>query len=157
MSPVPAELLPEFWNQIAIDCMITVTCLLPNGIIVLMEVSQNATLAEIKEVSLSNMNLYDYLLHFLTYLQDLWEEAAKLPLFGKLHDMSVYIFTYVNSLAEREKVNDESRRLSDIRPIGVVLTVTECRGEKEDDTINFSIGHLIGKRKCNFVVFYTLK
>lgn len=61
--------------------------------------------------------------------------------------MSVYIFTYVNSMAEREKVNDESRRLCDIRPTGVVLTVTECRGEKEDDTVNFSIGHLIGKRR----------
>lgn len=54
-------------------------------------------------------------------------------------------------MAEREKVNDESRRLSDIRPIGVVLTVTECRGEKEDDTINFSIGHLIGKRKYDCI------
>lgn len=50
-------------------------------------------------------------------------------------------------MAEREKVNDESRRLCDIRPTGVVLTVTECSGEKEDDTINFSVGHLIGKRE----------
>lgn len=59
MSPIPAELLaaellPEFWNQIASECMITVTCLLPNGIIVMMEVSQNATLAEIKEVRLKH-------------------------------------------------------------------------------------------------------
>lgn len=57
MSPVPAELLPEFWNQIASDCLITVTCLLPNGIIVLMEVSQNSTLAEIKEVSLNKIKI----------------------------------------------------------------------------------------------------
>lgn len=56
MSPkpaelLPAELLPEFWNEIPSDCMISVTCLLPNGIIVQMSVNQNATLAEVKEVS----------------------------------------------------------------------------------------------------------
>lgn len=64
--------------------------------------------------------------------------------------MSVYIFTYVNSLAEREKVNDESRRLCDIRPTGAILIVTECCGSREDDMENFSIGHLIGKRLQEF-------
>lgn len=59
--------------------------------------------------------------------------------------MSVYVFSYVNSMAEREKLNDESRRLCDVRPLGAVLIITECRGEKDDDTIDFSIGHLIGK------------
>lgn len=49
-------------------------------------------------------------------------------------------------MAEREKLNDESRRLCDIRPTGAILVITECRGEKADDTINMSIGHLIGKR-----------
>lgn len=67
MTPVPAELLaaellPDFWNQIASECMITVTCLLPNGIIVMMEVSQNATLAEIKEVRFNCFNFCFYLL-----------------------------------------------------------------------------------------------
>lgn len=50
-------------------------------------------------------------------------------------------------MAEREKVNDETRRLCDIRPTGAVLIVTECGSEKEDNTVNFSIGHLIGKSK----------
>ncbi|CAH1115060.1 unnamed protein product, partial [Psylliodes chrysocephalus] len=130
MVPIPAEYLPDFWDQVSAECMIEVTCLLPNGVVVLLNVSHNATLAEIKE--------------------DLWEEAAKFPLFGKLHDMSVYIFTYINSMAEREKLNDESRRLCDIRPTGAILVITECRGEKADDTINMSIGHLIGKRLQEF-------
>lgn len=50
MSPIPAELLPEFWNQNPSDC-IDVVCLLPNGIMVTMNVNQIATFAEIKEVS----------------------------------------------------------------------------------------------------------
>lgn len=66
MTPIPAELLPaellpEFWNQIPSDSMIEVTCLLPNGIIVIMNVNQNATFAEIKEVrnsKISNMNTF---------------------------------------------------------------------------------------------------
>lgn len=76
----------------------------------------------------------------------MWEEAAKFPLYGKLHNMSVYIFTYINSMAEKEKLVDESRRLCDIRPTGAVLIITECREEEMDDSLNISIGHLIGKR-----------
>ncbi|KAG5883732.1 hypothetical protein JTB14_024233 [Gonioctena quinquepunctata] len=130
MVPIPAEYMPDFWNQVTTECMIELTCLLPNGIIILLSVNYNASLAEIKE--------------------DLWEEAAKFPLYGKLHDMSVYIFTYVNSMAEREKLIDESRRLCDVRPTGAVLIITECRGDNADDSINISIGHLIGKRLQEF-------
>ncbi|CAG9819182.1 unnamed protein product [Phaedon cochleariae] len=130
MVPIPAEYMPDFWDQISTECTIQLSCLLPNGIVILLNVNYNATLAEIKE--------------------DLWEEASKFPLYGKLHDMSVYIFTYINSMAEREKLNDESRRLCDIRPTAAVLFITECRGEKADDSINISIGHLIGKRLQEF-------
>ncbi|XP_072379316.1 phosphatidylinositol 4,5-bisphosphate 3-kinase catalytic subunit beta isoform isoform X1 [Diabrotica undecimpunctata] len=131
MVPIPSEYQYDFWDKTSPECTITLTCLMPNGIIILLNnINYNATLAEIKE--------------------DLWEEAAKFPLFGKLHDMSVYIFTYINSMAEREKLNDESRRLCDIRPTGAILIVSECRGEKADDTLNISIGHLIGKRLQEF-------
>lgn len=51
MVPIPAEYLPDFWDQVSAECMIEVTCLLPNGVVVLLNVSHNATLAEIKEVS----------------------------------------------------------------------------------------------------------
>lgn len=50
MVPIPAEYLPDFWNQISTECTIEVTCLLPNGIIILLNVNYNATLADIKEV-----------------------------------------------------------------------------------------------------------
>ncbi|KAJ8980774.1 hypothetical protein NQ317_016025 [Molorchus minor] len=130
MVPIPAEYLPDFWDQIATECSIEVTCLLPNGVILLLNVNYNATLSEIKE--------------------DLWEEAAKFPLYGKLHDMSVYTFTYINSMAEREKLHDESRRIGDIRPTGAVLVITECREEKADESVNITIGQLIGKRLQEF-------
>lgn len=81
------------------------------------------------------------------FLQDLWEEAPNYPLHGKLHDISHYIFSYVNSMAEREQLEDESKRLCDVRPLGATLIITERSGKKADDSINISIGHLIGKRK----------
>uniref|UniRef100_A0A6P7GNJ1 Phosphatidylinositol 4,5-bisphosphate 3-kinase catalytic subunit delta isoform-like n=1 Tax=Diabrotica virgifera virgifera TaxID=50390 RepID=A0A6P7GNJ1_DIAVI len=131
MVPIPSEYQYDFWDKTSPECTITLTCLMPNGILILLDnTNYNASLAEIKE--------------------DLWEEAAKFPLFGKLHDMSGYIFTYINSMAEREKLNDESRRLCDIRPTGSILIVSECGGEKSDDTLNISIGHLIGKRLQEF-------
>lgn len=55
-------------------------------------------------------------------------------------------------MAEREKLNDENRRLCDVRPLGAVLIITECRGEKDDHTVDFSIGHLIGKRNISILI-----
>ncbi|XP_060527773.1 phosphatidylinositol 4,5-bisphosphate 3-kinase catalytic subunit delta isoform [Cylas formicarius] len=131
MVPIPAEYMPDFWNQIATECpLIELTCLLPNGIVVPLKANYNATLAEIKE--------------------DLWEEASRMPLYGKLHDISDYIFKIINSMAEVEELNDESRRLSDIRPTGAVLIITECRGNSVDHNINIAIGHLIGKALQDF-------
>lgn len=60
--------------------------------------------------------------------------------------MSVYVFMYINSMAEMEEITDETRRLCDIRPSGAVLKITECIGEKADHSFNVQIGHLIGKR-----------
>lgn len=66
--------------------------------------------------------------------------------------MSVYTFTFVNTMAQVEEVTDESRRLCDIKPTGAVLKVSECMGNKNDDnTLNVQISHLIGKSKLNFV------
>lgn len=51
MVPIPAEYMPDFWNHLSSKCpIIELTCLLPNGIILLLKVNYNATLAEIKEV-----------------------------------------------------------------------------------------------------------
>lgn len=96
---------------------------------IMFETSHNATLAEIKE--------------------ELWDEATKYPRYGMLHDMSVYIFTYVNNMAELEELVDENVRLCDIRPTAAVLKITERKGDKADHTLNVQIGHLIGKRNLS--------
>lgn len=56
MVPIPAEYMPDFWNHIPPDSLsecplVELTCLMPNGIIVLLKVNQNPTLADIKVVS----------------------------------------------------------------------------------------------------------
>ncbi|KAK4875877.1 hypothetical protein RN001_012299 [Aquatica leii] len=129
MVPFPEEYTYEFWLTGPTDYT-RVTCLMPNGVIIILETSHNATLAEIKE--------------------ELWDEATKYPLYGTLHDMSVYIFMCINSMAELEELTDENRRLCDIRPTGAVLKITECIGNKADNSLNVQIGHLIGKRLQEF-------
>lgn len=53
MVPIPAELLPDYWDSIDPKCPILVTCFLPNGIMIVLEnVHYNATLADVKEVKL---------------------------------------------------------------------------------------------------------
>lgn len=48
-------------------------------------------------------------------------------------------------MAEEEELTDESRQLSDIKPTGGVLIITECSNNSADHSINIAIGHLIGK------------
>ncbi|KAJ3643840.1 hypothetical protein Zmor_026526 [Zophobas morio] len=128
MVPIPREYSPDFWSFDPEDS-IELTCLMPNGIVILLKVSYNATLSDIKE--------------------DLWEEAAKYPLHGKLHDMSVYVFTCINSMAEREELHDESRRICDVKPTCAVLKI-ERLGTEPDNKINVQIGHLIGRSVKEF-------
>lgn len=128
MVPI-AEYTYDFWIRGQID-PIVLTCLMPNGILIPLEASKNATLLEIKE--------------------DLWEEASKYPLHGMLHDMSVYVFACINNMSETEQLVDETRRLSDVRPFCCILRVTECKGDKPDRTLNTQISHLIGKSLHEF-------
>ncbi|XP_050305092.1 phosphatidylinositol 4,5-bisphosphate 3-kinase catalytic subunit delta isoform [Anthonomus grandis grandis] len=127
MVPVPAEYTPDFWNLVSPESTdVALTCLLPNGIGFMLKVNYNATVAEIKE--------------------DVWDEASKYPLYGKLQaDKSQYIFRIVNSMAEREELTDECRKLSDIKPMGCVIIISERRQTSADHSINVTIGHLIGK------------
>ena len=50
MVPIPREYSPDFWSFDPEDS-IELTCLMPNGIVILLKVSYNATLSDIKEVS----------------------------------------------------------------------------------------------------------
>jgi phosphatidylinositol-4,5-bisphosphate 3-kinase len=140
MVPIPREYSPDFWSFDPEDS-IELTCLMPNGIVILLKVSYNATLSDIKEVCLVK-NLF--FLYYFGHCQDLWDEATKYPLHGKLHDMSVYVFTCINSMAEREELHDESRRVCDVKPTCAVLKI-ECLGNEPDNKVNVQIGHLIGR------------
>lgn len=53
-------------------------------------------------------------------------------------------------MAEMEELNDESKRLCDIRPTGAVLIITQLKSDSIDHSINIQIGHLIGKRLQEF-------
>lgn len=80
--------------------------------------------------------------------QELWDKAAKCPLFGMLHEMSGYVFRFVNSLAVLEEVDDESKRLRDIKPVCGVLMIHERSIERPgEQLLNTQISHLIGRGK----------
>lgn len=54
-------------------------------------------------------------------------------------------------MAEHEELNDECRKLCDIRPTGGVLIVSECTLNSVDHSFNVTIGHLIGKGRFHLV------
>ncbi|CAH0555330.1 unnamed protein product [Brassicogethes aeneus] len=127
MVPTPLEYNPDFWKDNKHE--IQLSCLLPNGIFVLLQCHDEDTLADIKE--------------------DLWEEAAKYPLYGKLHDVSIYKFMCINHMSEREHLTDETKKIRDIKPQACVLIITEYKDSAED-VLNTQIGHIIGKRLHEF-------
>lgn len=51
MVPIPAEYMPDFWDELSENPMVELSCFLPNGIMVLLKVNHNATLGDIKEVN----------------------------------------------------------------------------------------------------------
>ncbi|XP_076265386.1 phosphatidylinositol 4,5-bisphosphate 3-kinase catalytic subunit delta isoform-like isoform X2 [Rhynchophorus ferrugineus] len=131
MVAIPAEYTADFWNQLPSEyASVQLTCLMPNGILILLKQNANASLSEIK--------------------MDLWKEASQYPLYWKLRDMSVYVFKVVNFMAEEEELTDESRQLNDIKPTGGILIITECSSNSADHSINVAIGHLIGKGLQDF-------
>ncbi|XP_046389933.1 phosphatidylinositol 4,5-bisphosphate 3-kinase catalytic subunit delta isoform [Ischnura elegans] len=130
MVHIPPAYAPDFWCRGSTDPSVELSCLLPNGIFIPLEVSRTATLQEVKE--------------------DLWEEAAKYPLHWSLHGSSAYVFCCINSMCEKEQVIDENRRLCDIRPFCCLLQVIERKGAKVEETLDTQISHLIGKGLSEF-------
>lgn len=118
------------WANPSQDAKITINCLMPNSILIPLDVMSNAVLSELKE--------------------ELWEEARKYPLQGLLKEQSSYNFMCVNCMAERETLIDESRRLCDVKPFYNLLKVVEREGDKAEETLNTKIGQLIGKGLHDF-------
>nr|ALY05366.1 phosphatidylinositol 3-kinase [Palaemon carinicauda] len=104
---------------------VLVDFLMPNSVLITQNVSITATLAEIKE--------------------ELWDHASEYPLFGTLHDLSLYHFSCVSNQAERIGLMDETKCLQEINPFLYILKLVERKGNETEKLLNLQIGTLIGK------------
>lgn len=107
---------------------IMVDCLLPNGMILTLECTREATLISVKH--------------------ELFKEARKYPLHHLLQEETSYIFVSVTQEAEREEFYDETRRLCDLRLFQAFLKVIEPVGNREEKILNREIG-------MSLVILYT--
>ncbi|KAI8435273.1 hypothetical protein MSG28_003612 [Choristoneura fumiferana] len=126
---VPAPSCPYTWDYwtASPSYYVELTCLLPNSVYIPLRPTWNATLRHVKE--------------------ELWDKAEGYPLYGMLHEMSGYVFQFVNSLAvlEEVSVDDENKRLRDIKPVFGVLKIVERSMRPGEQFLNMQISHLIGK------------
>ncbi|XP_073088362.1 phosphatidylinositol 4,5-bisphosphate 3-kinase catalytic subunit beta isoform isoform X4 [Manis javanica] len=126
MPPAMADIL-DIWavdSQIASDGSIPVDFLLPTGIYIQLEVPREATISYIKQM--------------------LWKEVHNYPMFNLLMEIDFYMFACVNQTAVYEELEDETRRLCDIRPFLPVLKLV-TRSCDPGEKLDSKIGVLIGK------------
>lgn len=76
--------------------------------------------------------------------QLLWKQAHSYPLFHLLMEIDSYMFSCVNQTAVREELEDETRRLCDVRPFLPVLQLI-TRSCDPGEKLDSKIGVLIGK------------
>ncbi|XP_031534146.1 phosphatidylinositol 4,5-bisphosphate 3-kinase catalytic subunit beta isoform [Vicugna pacos] len=125
MPPAMADIL-DIWavdSQIGSDGSIPVDFLLPTGIYIQLEVPREATISYIKQM--------------------LWKQVHNYPMFNLLMEIDSYMFACVNQTAVYEELEDETRRLCDVRPFLPVLKLVtrSCDpGEKLDSKIGVLIG-----------------
>uniref|UniRef100_A0A3B4WAV4 phosphatidylinositol-4,5-bisphosphate 3-kinase n=1 Tax=Seriola lalandi dorsalis TaxID=1841481 RepID=A0A3B4WAV4_SERLL len=99
--------------------------LLPTGIFLKFPVPPNDTIKNIKKM--------------------VWKNARSEALFSALGDPDAYVFTCINQTAEREELEEESRRISDVRPFMCVLRLVAREGDRVEKLTNTQISLLIGK------------
>ncbi|XP_029026989.1 phosphatidylinositol 4,5-bisphosphate 3-kinase catalytic subunit beta isoform [Betta splendens] len=104
---------------------ITVDFLLPTGIYIQMDVPREATIQHIKLL--------------------LWKQAQTFPLFPALGEMESHMFECVNQAAVHEELEDETRRLCDVRPFLPVLKLVTRNCGRAERQLDSKIGVLIGK------------
>lgn len=127
----------DFWANPPLGVRIPINFLMPNGVLIILEVHSDAILSEVKG--------------------DLWEETRKFPLKELLKDQSFYNFMCINSMAEKEELIDETRRVCDVKPFGSMLKVVERVGDKVEHALNIKIGQLIGKALHDFDTLKSLE
>ncbi|CAG2112887.1 unnamed protein product, partial [Medioppia subpectinata] len=132
----PASRAPNYdvWSNA--EPTIDVDVLMPNGILITVNVMKEITFFEIKE-----------LVHKIIFE----EKCQKEPLFGALHDKQTYVFTYVDmSSSEQQELDDEEVRLCDVCPFLALLRLIEKKGDKAALQLDAQIGLLIGKNLKEF-------
>uniref|UniRef100_A0A667XGH8 phosphatidylinositol-4,5-bisphosphate 3-kinase n=1 Tax=Myripristis murdjan TaxID=586833 RepID=A0A667XGH8_9TELE len=77
--------------------------------------------------------------------QLLWKQAQTYPLFPALGEMEGHMFECVNQAAVHEELEDETRRLCDIRPFLPVLKLVTRNCGRAERLLDSKIGVLIGK------------
>lgn len=116
--------MQEEWEKEG-DLGIMMDFLLPTGIFLKFPVSRNDTIKGIKKM--------------------VWKNARSEALFSALGDPDAYVFTCINQTAEREELEEESRRISDVRPFMCVLRLVAREGDRVEKLTNTQISQLIGK------------
>ncbi|XP_077399453.1 phosphatidylinositol 4,5-bisphosphate 3-kinase catalytic subunit delta isoform [Vanacampus margaritifer] len=99
--------------------------LLPTGIYLTFPVSHKDTIKSIKMM--------------------VWENARGEALFTALGHPDAYVFTCIKQTGEREELEEESRRISDVRPFMGVLRLVAREGDRVEKLTNSQISFLIGK------------
>uniref|UniRef100_H2LLC3 phosphatidylinositol-4,5-bisphosphate 3-kinase n=1 Tax=Oryzias latipes TaxID=8090 RepID=H2LLC3_ORYLA len=107
------------------DQEINMDFLLPTGIFLKFPVSRNDTIKHIKEM--------------------VWRNARSEALFSGLGDPDGYVFTCINQTAEREELEEEFRRIRDVKPFMCVLRLVAREGNRQEKLTNTQITQLIGK------------
>ncbi|KAM3874811.1 phosphatidylinositol 4,5-bisphosphate 3-kinase catalytic subunit beta isoform [Diretmus argenteus] len=105
--------------------LVTVDFLLPTGIYIQMDVPREATIQHIKLL--------------------LWKQAQSYPLFPALGEMEGHMFECVNQAAVHEELEDETRRLCDVRPFLPVLKLVTRNCGRAERLLDSKIGVLIEK------------
>uniref|UniRef100_A0A3Q3E2A0 Phosphatidylinositol-4,5-bisphosphate 3-kinase, catalytic subunit delta n=1 Tax=Hippocampus comes TaxID=109280 RepID=A0A3Q3E2A0_HIPCM len=99
--------------------------LLPTGIYLTFPVSHKDTIKSIKTM--------------------VWENAREEALFMALGHPDAYVFTCIKQTGEREELEEESRRISDVQPFMGVLRLVAREGDRVEKLNNSQISFLIGK------------
>ena len=102
------------WTLPDLPSELTVDCFLPTGVLVPLQCSVTASLAEIKTA--------------------LFKEAQNYPLFSRLEQESNYCFMCINQKGKRETLLDESLKLTDVRPFRPLLKLLEKQIDEKGDT-----------------------
>ncbi|XP_062889212.1 phosphatidylinositol 4,5-bisphosphate 3-kinase catalytic subunit delta isoform [Mobula hypostoma] len=122
--PPGIHYLQDFWTEDE-NPDVEVEFLLPTGIYLNFCVPRSSTIKFIKKL--------------------LWQQAQHQPLFHTLNEPDAYVFTCINHTAEQEELEDERRRLCDVRPFLPILKLVAREGDRAEKLINSQISLLIGK------------